>query len=594
MMMTNLRDRTYFFFGFGFVVYLTSNVVMSQEPSPEKFKMQGQFVEAGFSLTEKSKSYLATDLDQDTQKRGADGVDVVAVKSQPVMLIRDDAKLPSILKSKDDLSGKVFSKSVGQNESKCSVSTDEIGFNMELLGFSEGVEPQTNASSADLKSELGPSAASQDWASPLKDAELPKGSSGVGLNKMSGASPNKFDVALSKYIDSPRVERQREVEPVGNPSKLSGVIETLGRGGPLDAVTPDLERSRNTRMSLGQARSFVSGSSDLSSFQISALRSEYEDLRVPELKKNLERSLVESVALSQALLNAQGKGDEATLLRARQINQNALDQTRRLLDVVQKLPESIESQKSLKEITTSPTNELEKEVSERVKDVLGGYKNDQTTIAQSDQNARAMALFNGLGKDEKARFLERYNDKIKSLGLSQGAKEGFGNSLASGPSSFRDSKGGSCASFLGKIVSTELRKTDFNSLDLWGVGVVLNTGALPIPPMWKASSAEKIQRLATYFTRVFPQKGEPIVEGDIIVNRVEMFPNGQVFVVEKFEPSDYRARVWRYDVSGDLSKRLSSIELSAKNPNSGERYLRPGVMVLRIKSLKERDCTMSI
>ncbi len=315
----------------------------------------------------------------------------------------------------------------------------------------------------------------------------------------------------------------------------------------------------------------------------------YEALPLPQVRQQLQRSFEESESLRDALSKANGSLHSAETTQAIRLLENARDQSQYYAQLLSKLPPEKEGARNFGSLLSQPKNDAERKVAEEFKTLMEGAPNKADP--NSNSLSQRMLLLNGLPPADQARLTQALRQK-QVLDVSGG--KGTSKVAIPGNETLRGQGSASCTDLLSRVVSTQLRKTDLNSLDLWGVGVMLRTGTLPIPPIWKNENAEKLQRLATYFQRIYLQKGESLLPGDIVVYRLEMFPNGQIYVIEKFDPKDFTARVWQFQKTDNPKSASTKIFLSVNHPETHEPYLRPGVLFLRIRDLTQENCKVTL
>jgi len=144
-----------------------------------------------------------------------------------------------------------------------------------------------------------------------------------------------------------------------------------------------------------------------------------------------------------------------------------------------------------------------------------------------------------------------------------------------------------CSSFVSNVLPTNFSKARLTTLDLLAIWKYQTEGIFPKPPVYESSRAEFVKRFAKAFIPINPYAGDiPLLPGDLLLYRVPGVAIGHVLVVESYDSRRYVAQVIEAAQSAGTIRRRDYY--LSQHPT--KRVIRPGLLVLRMKSQDNASC----
>ncbi|MCM2279423.1 MAG: hypothetical protein NDJ89_15215 [Oligoflexia bacterium] len=222
-------------------------------------------------------------------------------------------------------------------------------------------------------------------------------------------------------------------------------------------------------------------------------------------------------------------------------------------------------------------------------EVFGGKTLTPTQAAGPEGLSNRYVMFAGLPPQQKEQTLS----KLKLVELPQLAQRAGGAKtipllhngyyLGGGATSV------DCSSFVSSLLPADARKTRYTTLDLMAIWKYRRQGVFPDPPRFEPKRLELLKKAADAFNAVDIYSGERLAVGDLLVYRHSLDPSGHVFMVTAYNPVSMRASV--LDASQTAGTiREKELALTADPPGTPERFVRPGLHVLRLKTASNQGC----
>ncbi|OFZ76682.1 MAG: hypothetical protein A3K03_12920 [Bdellovibrionales bacterium RIFOXYD1_FULL_44_7] len=223
-------------------------------------------------------------------------------------------------------------------------------------------------------------------------------------------------------------------------------------------------------------------------------------------------------------------------------------------------------------------------------DIFGSGMSPAATSA--DGLVNRMIMLNGLPKDKLDQMMARLAFLEKpTLTLNNGTTATIpllhnGYILGGGAT------GLDCSLFVSSALPVEVRRGSFTTLDFRAIWIYKKTGKLYVPPKYKPDRAELIKQVAQAFIPLDIYNGDKLKTGDMLVYRLPWSTTGHVFVVKSFNPKNYKAEVIEASQSAGTT-RERDLALSIYTPDSKIKLLRPGLLGLRLRPIKNTVCKHS-
>ncbi|MCM2321904.1 MAG: hypothetical protein NDJ90_01435 [Oligoflexia bacterium] len=223
-------------------------------------------------------------------------------------------------------------------------------------------------------------------------------------------------------------------------------------------------------------------------------------------------------------------------------------------------------------------------------EVFGGPMG-RRRVAGPDGLADRYVLYAGLPETEREKALARLRlVQLPELTLRSGGKRTLpllhnGDLRAPG-------KPLECSQLVSSLLSVDARKTGITSLDLMAIWRYRKRGVLPDPPKFEPARREQLRKAADAFNAIDVYAGEKLAAGDLLVYRQGWDPLGYVYMVTSYNPKLMKAGV--LDASqGSKEVRERVFPLTADPPEASQRFVRPGLHVLRLKPVSNQGCVYS-
>jgi hypothetical protein len=147
-----------------------------------------------------------------------------------------------------------------------------------------------------------------------------------------------------------------------------------------------------------------------------------------------------------------------------------------------------------------------------------------------------------------------------------------------------------CSSFVSSILPADARKGRFTTLDFRTIWMYRRNGKFPTQPQYTPTRAKEIRGVAEGFLAVDPALGENAKTGDLLVYRLLEETAGHIFIIRSYNPVTMVAEVIEAAQSaGTLRER--EFPLSADPLDAPQRFVKPGLMVLRLRPTNNGACS---
>ena len=147
-----------------------------------------------------------------------------------------------------------------------------------------------------------------------------------------------------------------------------------------------------------------------------------------------------------------------------------------------------------------------------------------------------------------------------------------------------------CSSFVSAALPPDIRKGRFTTWDFRTMWVYRRSGTPPKDPKYEPKRLSLVLDSSKAFDALDLYRGDEPEVGDLLVHRLPWENTGHVFVVRNWHRNSKIASVIEAAQSaGTIREREFPLSLDPQN-SKRERLIRPGLMLLRIRPVKQKVC----
>jgi len=219
------------------------------------------------------------------------------------------------------------------------------------------------------------------------------------------------------------------------------------------------------------------------------------------------------------------------------------------------------------------------------------FGNDEASLAGNSQQNLANRIldYNGLPAAQQAQFASQLQLAEKSTFTLPNGESQTINILHNGYIFGAGKTGIDCSSFVSSIIDSAGRKSLFTTLDFYQMWNYARFGRFPRPPQYTLAREKLVKKAALAFSAVDLYQNEMPRVGDLLVFRTIWSPVGHVFLVKSMNLDALKVTVIEAAQSAG-TVRERDFDLAFTVPNSGQRFIRPGLFVLRLKPRDNSAC----
>lgn len=302
----------------------------------------------------------------------------------------------------------------------------------------------------------------------------------------------------------------------------------------------------------------------------------YSKLPQQQVTENLRRAHQNLSESASTLENSAGGIDSAQKIRLQNDLLNARDKAAATLGALSK-PEGASGAAA--------------EASNALDELLNG-KSGARSLA--DGLANRQILFNGLPKQVQQTLLGQLTlVENPTVRLKNGDKRELTilhNGLLNAGGNIPD-----CASLVEALLSPQIRKISYTSLDLRTMWIYRRTGKFENPPVYDPKRAEVIKKAAAAFIPLSVYEGDTLRAGDILFYRTPWEAKGYVFLIKDFDPISRKAQVIDADTNANANanangRSLRQSEFPLLIGSGKQKSLRHGLLALRLNPTNNTGC----